>query len=487
MMGENSNMRIKDFQTNQQKSTKSSVLTVIKGKVMFYALRLFKHRSNSMIVETPTAVCGVRGTKWGVEVIELEGRQTASLPVLLADSSNMGYSLLAQANPPSPPQFQTTILCFSGTVFTGSTAPPPPGAPPPPVITLSQGQMTTVGTGQPPAPPSITPPSLANSFTAGTFAPPPGGSGAPPSSTLLPGSSLMSSVDQVVTIPPPTHDTSNLAQQQNQQQTATRPTTHYGFASVILQNDSGPSYDAHLINATPWNFNGSSIELADPFGSQAQLKANGSGSYSTPSITYLKSGAGYAIDSGLPVSVSSTELGYNAYTEWGYWSQPQKMTYSGDIPINYTFVDKGYYIMGDLTTDAQIAALRTSGVVGNYTGNAYGTHFYNGSTTEMTGTFRTTINFATSAVSDFNVNVSGGGQSASITGAIGTLSGTTGNFSISGGTFAISAGGMTPPLAGTAVGAVYGNNGQAVGGVWGIKSQDGGYPYHATGVFQGTR
>ncbi len=127
-MGENTRMGIKSFQENAQKSAKSSVFTMVKGKAMFYALRLFKHQSNSMVVESPTAVCGVRGTKWGVEIVELPGKETASRPIHVADTSDLGFRLLAQANPPSLPQFQTTILCFSGTVFTGSTAPPPPGA-----------------------------------------------------------------------------------------------------------------------------------------------------------------------------------------------------------------------------------------------------------------------------------------------------------------------------------------------------------------------
>jgi hypothetical protein len=485
-MAENTRVGIKTYSEDARTQTKQSLFSMAKGKAMFYSVRLFKHRNASMQVETPTAVCGVRGTKWGVEVIELEGIPTVSLPIHVADTSDLGFRLLAQANPPSLPQFQTTVLCFSGTVFTGSTAPPLPGAPAPPIVTLSQGQMTTVGTGAPPAPPSMTPPSLANAFIAETFVPSPGEpSGAPPPPPAGGEPPPPAGGEPPPPAAPP--DTSVVTQQATQQSSSStaRPTKREGFFTIMLRYGIS-TYDSHLMATVPQDFSGATMTGSNPFiGPAEKIRADGTGSSTDPTITYLLPyySAGNPVNVGLPVAVSHVELGYNAYTDWGYWTQPLSMTVTGYG--NFYFVDKGFYVAGDLTTDAQIAALRTGGVVGNYAGTAYGTHFSTagmGAATNMTGTFSATVNFATSQVSNFNVNVSGSGQSASIAGAYGTLSGNTGAFQLTPAVGMVAISGSTNQ-SGIVNGAVYGSSGQAVGGVWGIR----GNASMATGMFQGTR
>ena len=54
---------------------------MLRGKVMFYAVRLFKYRTASMSVKTPTAVVGVRGTKFGVEVRMMGADVAQSTPL----------------------------------------------------------------------------------------------------------------------------------------------------------------------------------------------------------------------------------------------------------------------------------------------------------------------------------------------------------------------------------------------------------------------
>ena len=69
---------------------KKSFLGMLRGKVMFYALRLFSKKTN-MMVRTPTAVRGVIGTKFGVHVYQLhEGRADAHNIVL----ANLGVRSL---------------------------------------------------------------------------------------------------------------------------------------------------------------------------------------------------------------------------------------------------------------------------------------------------------------------------------------------------------------------------------------------------------
>jgi hypothetical protein len=278
-----------------------------------------------------------------------------------------------------------------------------------------------------------------------------------------------------------------VTQQQSLSQTASiRPTNHDGFFTVMLRYGASNLYDSHLMATVPQDGDSATITGSNPFGT-AQITLDGTGSNTDPTITYLSptggGGTPTPFNTGVPVAVSHVELGYNAYTEWGYWTQPLAMSTTEAPSTLYYFVNKGYYVTGDLTTDAQIAALRTGGVVGNYTGKAYGTHFlYGGAATDMTGTFSTTVNFATSQVTNFNVNVSGGSASASITGAFGTLSGNTGTFQLTPDVSMVAISGSINP-GGIANGAVYGSSGQAVGGVWGVK----GNASSATGMFQGTR
>ena len=120
----------------------------------------------------------------------------------------------------------------------------------------------------------------------------------------------------------------------------------------------------------------------------------------------------------------------------------------------------------------------------NYSGTAIGGHYQGGVVTDMSGTFGATVNFATNAVTNFNVIVSGGGKSAYISGASGTLGNVTERFSefqVSGGSVGVS--GSAAISSRNAFGVIYGNNGQAVGGDWHIHG-DG---TRAGGVFRGTR
>lgn len=443
-LGENTRIGIKSFRQNLQKGAKSSVFTMLRGRAMFYALRLFRHTNSSMVVETPTAVSGVRGTKWGVEVTELAERESASRTVQLADNSGMGPGLLAQADP--PPQFRTTILCFSGTVFAGSSE-IPPGATAP-SVTLQQGQMTTVGMQGPPSTPVLIPGSLAGAFIMETSVPPPGGaSGSPPSSPPPPGAY------QPLSPPLPPPDTSSLVQQQNSY-SQTRPAGHWGYyyndyvevkpdLSVLNQGALWTDYPpANLDEKQVWS----------------------------DKVWYPPTHA-----------ASKIELGYNAYAEWGYWAVAP-WTYFDPVNGNITVYEHIGYIQGDLATAAQISALKASGVVGNYTGTAFGVHRTNSNAGMplMQGTFSATINFATSAVSDFNISVSGSGRSAGITGATGSLS-SAGNFQVSGAGFVSG----NSPGTGTAYGSVYGSSGQAVGGSWVVQNPP--YSTWAGGIFQGRR
>jgi hypothetical protein len=180
---------------------------------------------------------------------------------------------------------------------------------------------------------------------------------------------------------------------------------------------------------------------------------------------------------------SRTIVGSNAYLEWGYWS-----SYAYFYP-NPSSTGTTYYVGNFIRTpDSQIAALAAAGIVGTYTGTAIGAHYASGyGVVQMTGTFNTTINFATAAVTNFNISVSGGSRSAYISGASGQIgyNGEPGMFRVSGGSVGVSDYIGVPVAVSTwnASGVVVGPNGEAVAVDWWLH----GVSNRAGGVAQGTR
>lgn len=124
-LGENARIGITASDDDRKTREKRSAFDIARGKAMFLTIRLFRHKGASTTVSTPTAVAGVRGTKFGVEVIEPGGTPSASLPVLVADASDTAFRHLAQAT--APPLFETNVYTFEGVVdvtsrITGQTS-----------------------------------------------------------------------------------------------------------------------------------------------------------------------------------------------------------------------------------------------------------------------------------------------------------------------------------------------------------------------------
>jgi hypothetical protein len=183
--------------------------------------------------------------------------------------------------------------------------------------------------------------------------------------------------------------------------------------------------------------------------------------------------------------VSFAQLGANEYMEWGTWTQTNAM--STTTGMDYYFNNKGAYVWGSPTTVDEMTTLKQNAITGNYSGPAWGTYFVGGgSGTNMTGNFSGTVNFASPAITNFNVSVNGGGNSVVISGASGSFNGGTSTFTIDSantGTWTIN---QTVADTKGASGTVYGNGtdkGKYVGGVW--KAGVGGS--QAVGGFQGSK
>jgi len=255
---------------------------------------------------------------------------------------------------------------------------------------------------------------------------------------------------------------------------------HYGYFVGMLSRSSGThSFVNFSMTQTIQDFRSASISADDPFTTGHAVTVDGSSNYQDPTIkTITVMGDSWTGSA----QVQHIEIGSNAYMEWGSWTQPVAMLgQPGDPQHSYYYENKGYYVNGARTTDAQMALLTGSAT---YSGSANGTYWTSTTGTDMTGSFSADVNFGTRAISNFNMSVENAtaGKSASITGASGSFTGNSSQFTITGGSVDIS-GGEGPTH--KTYGAVYGPGGQAVGGVWAIKSNDT-YPT-AAGVFQGTK
>jgi hypothetical protein len=249
-----------------------------------------------------------------------------------------------------------------------------------------------------------------------------------------------------------------------------------GHFAGMLENCSYAYVDTYLTASTQ-DFHSSSAEATN--GSANTTVINGT--TSPKNMVSLKTSAGTWSGTN---QVTFTQLDANEYMSWGNWTQTSAMGISG---TNYYFNNKGAYVWGSPTTDSEMASLKQNAMTGTYTGPAWGTYFVGGgSGTNMTGSFSGTVNFASPAVTNFNVSVSGGGNSVVISGALGSFSGGTSTFTIdsaNSGTWTIN--GNTATTKG-ATGTVYGNGtdkGKYVGGVW-----KAGYSTNqAVGGFQGSK
>lgn len=191
------------------------------------------------------------------------------------------------------------------------------------------------------------------------------------------------------------------------------------------------------------------------------------------------------IETGLPYSVQFTPIGNNSYLEWGYWlkdgAAPPMQTASFDYDINCP----GYYVRGDPTLEAEMSTLASNNVTGTYTGTAFATLWNDAGGVDMTGSFSADVAFQAGTISNFNLSVTDGGtNTAGITGADGNFLNTTSDFTIDPATGSWTLMGM-PADSGTADarGAVYGPNGEHMGGIFTMQYAG----MAANGGFQGTR
>ena len=88
-----------------------------KGKAMFYVMRLLGYKNIDTSVKTRTAVMGVRGTKFGVEVVPGSEKMGQGKRIVIADSSNYGFEMMAEAGQQGGNAGYSKLIVFAGRVF----------------------------------------------------------------------------------------------------------------------------------------------------------------------------------------------------------------------------------------------------------------------------------------------------------------------------------------------------------------------------------
>ncbi len=483
-MAENSKVIADEIVDDQISKKKSSVISMLKGKAMFYVVRLFKYKTVSASVKTPTAVMGVRGTKFGVEVRKVGEK--------VADLSDKSFIYLAQNEPGN---FETVVYGFEGTVDVTSTI---------------DGGTQTVGAGETLVIDNLgagnvepTDPDAANQFLGATEG---GGGGGGGSGSSGGGGTGEGGTGEGGTggggETGDAGDTNDTGSEEIAHQALTALTvetqvvsgTRVGYFSALLTRFDGTSvYLADIYtNSSRSDFNSGSVSgnsIVNPVGF---ITATDTGSDQTTYLSRIKTVAGGPFDSGdlgttremdnptvTPGWPTDDRLGENSYMEWGFWAM------SRWVPLtfpSYAVTDRAYYLDGLVTPDAAVAGM--SGAY-TYAGSAWGTYFNGFGGTDMVGFFTSEINMTAKTVTDFDMSVSGGGRSAFIGNASGSFIGSSGEFKITGGTWELSNQSTFNAVSRSCTGSLFGPNAEHMGGAWAMDA--GNNNNAAVGIFVGNK
>ncbi|MFC1815748.1 FecR domain-containing protein [Thermodesulfobacteriota bacterium] len=503
-VGENSRISVDQLVDDRKAKQKRSLFGILRGKAMFYVVRLFRYTKVIAEVRTPTAVTGVRGTKFGVKVVKADDKMASARHVYLADASGgMLPGLLAQNTVDEG--IQTIVYGFEGEVTVTSTA---DGM----TQTLAAGQNVVVGpTGAGQV--TVTPPVEARQFSKETDAPPPpsqqdqgrGDAEAPDSSSepgegtkegAEPEGSGETTTDKTTTVATYTDAKTGFDDpSQNLTSKTIQPEAVPGkagyFAALLTRYDGNYNLADVYTNASRSNFDGGELKgdsIVDGLGGIKAVGTDVEGT--TPYITQIKTDAGGPMDSGdlgttrqmdnddnTPGWPVDDELGSNNYMKWGFWRMSNWVQPGGAGTPSFAVTDRAYYIEGVSTPDDAVA-----GIVGTYAGAAYGTYFDGNKGVDMVGDFSCDVNVPANSVTTFNLSVSGGGKFANINQGNGNFIGTSGEFKITGGTWNLMGG---PAVSKSLQGSLYGPAGEHIGGTWAMDAGAGNNA--AVGIFKGDK
>jgi hypothetical protein len=403
---------VEAFEDRRGQGEKRSVFSMLKGKAMFYALRLFRYRETRFRVQTPTAVVGVRGTKFGIHVFWSDGK-TADGGVRVADSGRGFEALLAQAEGEGrgsatetacgdgtlgitdPDTGQQVALVNANEVYnsrTGQVTYDPFNR------TLNQMQQDTQvrGEGEEGGEPAPTPPAADGDGAI------PGGETAPQDTGDIT-ADISDEINIQTGVETQSQETDSFTPFDG---TESSPLKGY-FSAFLLYKNTGNVAEAfastHIQQIDPLSdafaygvMNGTSFIRADENTSgddEADVTIGGS-----TSDTFSLEG---------PV----TYLGQLSYVQWGYLM--------GDTPpfpsissTDYELINRFWFVEGYPTESTDIAAM--SGAY-TYSGTVRGTYYSKTDQADLVGSYSSQVDFGSAHIKDFQLTASGGGHTIDFT------------------------------------------------------------------------
>jgi len=478
-MGPDTVLSLDSFQDNRKEGKKSALFSMMKGKAVFYAMRLFRYKEMKFRLKTPAAVVGIRGTKFGVHVYWKEEEKRSSAGVRVADSSHVtGKYLAAVSNKESRKSYTD---CFSedgyldvngrivgpGQMYKGETKEIIPI--PYEVLTEFEEAVTIESDDK-----KIIRRKMRRRRRR------------------LASIRLRRYLGRQYRQQNPTDTQSDTVQTETSNQTIEsnpkRPTTHQGYFAVMLTQGlllSNRSLDHLFATIERQDFDSDSVTSQGDLQTDSLEIRGGSPVYGN---AYLGQVIFNGIDSGdlgQTRPIKAKGVGYNSYQEWGYWLM--KTPFKADDGKWYGINNKAWWIVGDPTPYENIAGFH--GTV-RYTGKAYDTYWTGSGGVDMSGNFECNVNLNLSSNQitglDLSVSNSSQGYSASISGEKATFDTNSTHFVSSDvGTWTLT----NPNNSGTPgkrklYGSLYGPKGENIGGTWAMEfnSQNA-----AVGIFGGKR
>jgi len=479
-MAANTEFSVESYQDQKKVGKKTSLFSMFKGKAMFYAMRLFKYKETRFRLKTPTAVVGVRGTKFGAHVYWVKEEKKADAGVRVADNSNGIGSYLAQAGAGSDNVAYGDFHSEDGwldIVVDGQV-----------VASVPPGEWYRTATGVV----GITPEGYKKLFDKAVGIKPEGEE------------AYVANIEDIFILTPEQVEILKLIEEHNdtnQQQSGTQiedlttmPVTTagppggqlHGYFSAMLQTKPNGTWEVAEVYVTQNDKGGINDLSVDPSQGDAirtdgdWIKWQGSpyhenGEYFKINRT-IPNGGGGAAEYNIDVDTTSYTKGFNAWARWGWWEHAATFTRGGS---DYRMIHKSWWIEGNQTLDSVIEAKK--GIM-SFSGTSSGTY---ADGTDLSGTVSCDINYGASNnhVSNFQLEALGGDKGARIQNGSGSLGSS--RFEITNGTFQLkNGGGWNNSNWQECHGTHYGLNGQAIGGAWGmIRDEDNA----AWGVFEATR
>jgi hypothetical protein len=491
-LGDNTRIDVAGVLDDRKNKTKQSIFNMLRGKAMFYVVRLFRYRKIKTAVKTHTAVMGVRGTQFGIEVRQKQDQWVRARPVYVAGISKHWPQYAATGTRRNS---ETILHVFKGRVTAVSSDTgigvdeflEKPLRHDDRFVKIGSGQSRKFKAGG--AGPIIsTPPGVAEQFIKDTYVPEPGGNEQPPTPTTDDPQRLESQTLSDLNQPPPPPTALDLNPTlAGSFSSQGYPTNRLGYFSGMLYNLTFGQFWHLYLSHSIQNFDSTATAQDSLIGQEVVMDASDP---DHPRIAYLGvENGGTVTFPGVPYSIQHGEIGHTGYMEWGWWKQTFAMT--GTDGYDYAFTEKGYAITGDVTSPQQMEYLKNINQEFHYSGGAEATYMDDtGDMAEMSGEFDADVNFSLSSdqITDFDLNVSGGGHMASISNEKGSFtdSSNPSHFVMPTGSGTWKIDGVTSGSSGAkqAFGSMYGPGGIEMGGVFKIDAGSG-TEKHVTGVFHG--